>query len=99
MIVFATSRAKCWKEWIFSIQLISFILVRETINLVFVFVLIDSYSTDLKLENVLFVHRTLETVSVDHRGKNYNVSVPVNRRIKRMEIILLIGHVIDLDTC
>eukprot|EP01034_Spumella_vulgaris_P044752 gene44752-55688_t len=40
---------------------------------------------DLKLENVLFVHRTLEIVNVDHHGKRYDVSVPINRRIKLID--------------
>ncbi len=52
-----------------------------------------TYSTaDLKLENVLFVHNTLEKHTVSHRGKDVRVSVPVNRRIKRNDSLFVILH-------
>ncbi len=38
---------------------------------------------DLKLENVLFTHNTLQDVVVNHGGKEYTVKVPVNTNIKR----------------
>lgn len=39
--------------------------------------------TDLKLENVLFVHSTLESVQIVHKGEVKEVKVPASPRIKR----------------
>ncbi|RYY89691.1 hypothetical protein EON63_00225 [archaeon] len=36
----------------------------------------------MKLENILFVHNTLQDMEVYHRGKKKHIQVPVNPRIK-----------------
>eukprot|EP01031_Cornospumella_fuschlensis_P025628 gene25628-30950_t len=41
--------------------------------------------TDLKLENILFVHNTLQDMEVWHRGKLKKIKVPANSRIKLID--------------
>ncbi len=42
-------------------------------------------STDLKLENILFVHNSLITIDVHRNGRNIRLSVPQKIRIKLID--------------
>ena len=66
-----------------------FVLARCSVPL-FLIDLSPISCADLKLENVLFTHNTLQEVVVDHGGKACTVKVPVNTNIKRTLLFMFL---------
>eukprot|EP01038_Epipyxis_sp_PR26KG_P010722 gene10722-14398_t len=59
-----------------SKQLLEAVLFLRTINLI---------HTDLKLENILFYHKSLQKETIKRNGKNHSIFTPVNSRIKLID--------------